>query len=99
MIALAIYGCGSKAEIDPKVKPFLGTWAGEPGWSCEEPLIITENSISLEKGKTQPITFDADGSIQIDKEGPYLSINADGKSLTYGGGGSGDSFELTKCAK
>ena len=99
-IIFLLASCGQ--SNDP---PYVGKWAGGPGWVCENPIIITAKTVSMEKGKTIPLVVDKDGTIALDKDGPYLlfldkdgKTLDDGKTLAYSNpNGSGDIFELTRC--
>jgi len=92
-IIFLLASCGQ--SNDP---PYVGKWAGGPGWVCENPIIITAKTVSMEKEKTIPLVVDKDGTIALDKDGPYLFLDKDGKTLIYSNpNGSGDTFELARC--
>jgi len=82
---------------DPRVF-VIGKWAGEPGWECSDPIVITSDSVSLGKGQQKiPLVIDGDGSVVLEKDGPFLTPNFESNALIYGGSESGDSFALKKC--
>jgi hypothetical protein len=86
----------SGSKSDPRVF-VVGQWAGEPGWDCSEPIVITPDSVSLGKGQKIPLVIDSDGSVVLDKNGPFLTPDFKANTLIYGGSESGDSFALKRC--
>lgn len=84
------------SKSDPRVF-VVGKWAGEPGWECSDPIVITSDSVSLGKGQKIPLVIDGDGSVVLEEDGPFLTPNFESNTLVYGGSESGDSFALKKC--
>ena len=93
VIVAFLTSCGQ--SNDP---PYVGKWGGEPIASCDDPIVITTKTVSMEKGKTIPLLLDKEGAIVLEKDGPFLIPSKDGKQLTYSNpNGSGDSIELKQC--
>ena len=93
VIVALLTSCGQ--SNDP---PYVGKWGGEPIASCDDPIVITTKTVSMEKGKTIPLLLDKEGAIVLEKDGPFLIPSKDGKQLTYSNpNGSGDSIELKQC--
>jgi hypothetical protein len=87
-----VSSCGKEEPL------FIGKWAGEPIADCNDPIVITTKTVSVEKGKTIPLALDKDGVIILDKDGPFLIPSKDGKQLVYSNpSGSGDTVNLNRC--